>query len=57
MKTIGITLKNYDNLFSNGLKQNAIFLYKLLNKIEDYNVYFIFEKDQKIYQKIQASNI
>ena len=47
MKTIGITLKNYDNLFSNGLKQNAIFLYKLLNKIEDYNVYFIFEKDQE----------
>ena len=47
MKTIGITLKNYENFFSNGLKQNAIFLYKLLSKIEDYNVYFIFEKDQE----------
>ena len=44
---IGITLgipKEKGDLFSNGIKQNAIFLYKLLFNIGKYDVYFIIDR-------------
>lgn len=44
---IGITLgfpKTKEALFSNGIKQNALFFYKLLLNIGKYDVYFIVDK-------------
>ena len=40
---IGITLnlpKELADLFTNGIRQNAIFFYKLLKNIEKYDVFF-----------------
>lgn len=42
---IGITLdlpKEFIDLFTNGIRQNAIFFYRLLKNIGKYDVYFIF---------------
>ena len=42
---IGITLnlpKETNDLFTNGIRQNAIFFYRLLKNIGKYDVYFIF---------------
>ena len=47
----GITLnlpKQMTNLFSNGLRQNAIFFYKLLKNIGKYDVYFIVRNEDVI---------
>ncbi len=44
---IGITLsfpKNQESFFCNGIKQNALFFYKLLLNIGKYDVYFIIDK-------------
>lgn len=48
---IGITLnlpKKLADLFSNGLRQNAIFFYRLLKNIGKYDVYFIFRNEHVI---------
>ena len=48
---IGITLnlpKELVDLFSNGLRQNTIFFYKLLKNIGKYDVYFIFRNEHVI---------
>jgi hypothetical protein len=48
---IGITLnlpKQLIDLFANGLRQNAIFFYKLLKNIGKYDVYFIFRNEDVI---------
>jgi hypothetical protein len=48
---IGITLnlpKETNDLFTNGLRQNAIFFYKLLKNIEKYDVFFIFRNENVI---------
>lgn len=45
---IGITLgfpKEKGELFNNGIKQNAIFFYKLLVNIGKYDVYFVVDKN------------
>jgi hypothetical protein len=44
---IGITLsfpKNNADFFNNGIKQNALFFYKLLVNIKKYDVYFIVDR-------------
>ena len=44
---IGITLsfpKDESGLFVNGIKQNALFFYKLLINIDKYDIYFIVDK-------------
>lgn len=48
---IGITLnlpKALIDLFSNGIRQNAIFFYRLLKNIDKYDVYFIFRNENLI---------
>jgi len=48
---IGITLnlpKELADLFTNGIRQNAIFFYKLLKNIGKYDVFFIFRNDNVI---------
>lgn len=48
---IGITLelpKEFVYLFTNGIRQNAIFFYRLLKNIDKYDVYFIFRNDNLI---------
>ena len=45
---LGITLnlpKELTGLFSNGIRQNAIFFYRLLKNIGQYDVYFIFRNE------------
>ena len=48
---IGITLdcpKELVDLFTNGIRQNAIFFYRLLKNIGKHDVYFIFSNNVKI---------
>ena len=48
---IAITLelpKELVNLFTNGIRQNAIFFYRLLKNIGKYDVYFIFRNENLI---------
>ena len=48
---LGITLnlpKQLLDLFSNGIRQNAIFFYRLLKNIDKYDVYFIFINEHVI---------
>jgi hypothetical protein len=48
---IGITLnlpKELADLFTNGIRQHAIFFYKLLKNIGKYDVFFIFRNDNVI---------
>jgi Protein of unknown function (DUF2827). len=48
---IGITLelpKEFVDLFTNGIRQNAIFFYRLLKNINKYEVYFIFNDSAKL---------
>ena len=47
-KKIGITLslpKEILDFFTNGIRQNAVFLYRLLKNIDKYNVFFIFNSE------------
>ena len=57
---IGITLnlpKQLGDLFSNGIRQNAIFFYKLLKNIGKYDVYFIFRNENVIENHLLNSMI
>lgn len=66
---IGITLgipKEINSLFNNGIKQNAIFFYKLLSNIGKYDVHFIIDRstsdngsclDNLGYKYIKSDNI
>jgi len=66
---IGITLgfpKDKADLFNNGIKQNAIYFYKLLINIGKYDVYFVVDKStideptclqEMNYQYISSENI
>jgi hypothetical protein len=52
---LGITLelpKEFVDLFTNGIRQNAIFFYRLLKNIGKYDVYFIFNDSEKLKENL-----
>ena len=52
---IGITINFDKNFYSNGLQQNVVFLFDLLNKIESFNVFYLWE-GKEINQEIVDKN-
>ncbi len=46
IKNIGLTINFDRNFLSNGLQQNVIFLNNLINKIENYRCFYIYEGSQ-----------
>ena len=52
---IGITINFDKNFYSNGLQQNVVFLFNLLNEIENFNPFYLWE-GQEINPKIIDKN-